>query len=134
VLKKVFKEAEKMARILVIEDEKHEMENICYVLQQAGYETIMAENGEIGLKLAKKHNPDLILCDLNMPGLTGYEVLEKIRKSPKTSKIPFIILTVFPRPDDIDMEFRVGVQDYITKPFYFKEFLARVKRCLDKEK
>jgi CheY-like chemotaxis protein len=67
-----------------------------------------------------------------MPGLTGYEVLDDIRKDPGTSDIPFIILTVFPRPDDIDIEFRLKAQDYITKPFYFKEFLARVKSCLDK--
>lgn len=123
-----------MTKILVIEDEKHEMENICFVLKQAGYKTIMAEDGQIGLDKAKKQKPDLIVCDLNMPGLTGYEVLEKIRKDPETSQIPFIILTVFPRPDDVDIEFRLGAQDYITKPFYFKEFLARVKRCLDEKK
>lgn len=123
-----------MTKILVIEDEKHEIENICFVLEQAGYETIMAENGQIGLEKARKQKPDLIVCDLNMPGLTGYEVLDKIRKAPETSQTPFIILTVFPRPDDVDIEFRLGAQDYITKPFYFKEFLARVKRCLDEKK
>ena len=123
-----------MAKIVVIEDEKHEMENICFVLQQAGYETIVAGNGQIGLEKAGVHKPDLIICDLNMPGLTGYEVIEGIRKNPETSHIPVIILSVFPRPDDIDIEFRMKVQDYITKPFYFKEFLARVKNCLDDKK
>ena len=121
-----------MTKILVIEDEKHEMENICFVLKQAGYEPIMAENGQIGLEMARKHKPGLIICDLNMPGLTGYEVLDEIREDPGTSDIPFIILSVFPRPDDIDIEFRLKAQDYINKPFYFKEFLARVKSCLDK--
>jgi len=121
-----------MTKILVIEDEKHEMENICFVLKHAGYEPIKAENGQIGLEMARTHKPGLIICDLNMPGLNGYEVLDDIRKNHETSDIPFIILTVFPRPDDIDIEFRLKAQDYITKPFYFKEFLARVKSCLDK--
>jgi DNA-binding response OmpR family regulator len=122
-----------MAKVLVIEDEKYERENICFVLQQAGYETIMAPDGEKGLEMAKAQKPDLIICDLNMPGLTGYQVLEKIRKAPDTSSTPFIILSVFPRPDDIDMEYRMGVQDYITKPFNFNEFLARIQTCLEEK-
>lgn len=122
-----------MIRILVVEDEKNEMENICFVLQEAGYETITAQDGRTGVEKAKKEKPDLIISDLNMPELTGYEVLQEIRKSPETSGIPFIILSVFPRPDDIDMEFRVGVQDYITKPFNFKDFLARIQSCLDEK-
>lgn len=122
-----------MEKILVIEDEKQEMENICFVLQQAGYKTIMAPDGKKGLEMAKAHKPDLIICDLNMPGLTGYQVLEEIRKTPYMSKIPFIILSVFPRPDEIDMEFRMGIQDYIIKPFNFNEFLARIKTCLDEK-
>ncbi|MFC2155305.1 response regulator [Acidobacteriota bacterium] len=121
----------KKVRLLVIEDEKDEMKNICYVLKEAGYETISALDGKTGLEKAKTEKPDLIICDLNMPGLTGYEVLEEVRKAPETKHIPFIILSAFPRPDDIDMEFRVGVQEYITKPFYFKELLGRIKMCLD---
>lgn len=121
-------------KILIIEDEQDQLENICFVMQQAGYETVGAEDGKKGLELATNIKPDLIICDLNMPGLTGYEVLEMIRANPETSKIPFIILSVYPRQDDIDITFRLNVQDYITKPFYFKELLARVKRCLETSK
>ncbi len=120
-----------MTRILVIEDEKHEMENICFVLQQKGYETITAENGRIGVEKAKSEKPDLIICDLNLPELSGYEAIDEIRKFPETSTIPIIILTVYPEPAGVDSELRSRVQDYIVKPFYFKDFLARIKSALD---
>ncbi|MCX6579736.1 MAG: response regulator [Candidatus Aminicenantes bacterium] len=122
-------------KILVIEDEKDHLEDICFVLEQAGYKTIKSENGEKGLEMAKNQKPDIIICDLNMPpGLTGYQVLEEIRKDPGTALIPFIILTVFPRQDDVDIEFRLKVQDYIVKPFNFNDLLARVQRCLEEKK
>ncbi|MCK4766672.1 MAG: response regulator [Candidatus Aminicenantes bacterium] len=121
-------------RILVIEDENDQLENICFVLKQDGYETIDADDGRHGLEMARVYSPDLIICDINMPGLNGYEILEELRKNPKTAQIPFIFLTVFGRSDEVDMELRLGVQDYITKPFYFKDLLARVRRVLDEKK
>ena len=121
-------------RILVIEDENDQLENICFVLKQDGYETIDADDGRHGLEMARVYSPDLIICDINMPGLNGYEILEELRKNPKTAQIPFIFLTVFGRSDEVDMELRLGVQDYITKPFYFNDLLARVRRVLDEKK
>ncbi len=118
-------------KILVIEDEKDQLENICFVLEQEGYITLAAEDGKKGLDLAKSSIPDLIICDINIPGLTGYEIIEEIRKNPDTTEIPFIFLTAFSRPDDVDIEMRLKVQDYITKPFNIKDLLARVKRALD---
>lgn len=120
-----------MTRILVIEDEKDEMKNICFFLQHEGYETIMAENGRIGVEKAKSEKPDLIICDLNLPELPGYEAIDEIRKFPETSQIPIIILTVYPEPAGVDSELRSRVQDYIVKPFYFKDFLARIKSALE---
>jgi len=121
-------------RILVIEDEKDQLENICFVLEQAGYEAIAADDGVKGLEMAKVHKPDLVICDLNLPGLTGYEVIDKIREAPGLSQVPIIILSVFPRPENLDIGLRLKVQEYIVKPFNFNDLLARVKQCLEEKK
>jgi len=121
-------------KILVIEDEKDQLENICFVLEQAGFETIAANDGVKGLEMAKATKPDLVICDLNLPGLTGYEVIEKIREDPEISEVPIIILSVFPQPENLDIGLRLKVQEYIVKPFNFNDLLARVKQCLEEKK
>jgi DNA-binding response OmpR family regulator len=117
-------------KILVIEDERDQRANTCFVLEQAGYEAIDADEGVKGLEMAKAYKPDLVICDLNLPGLTGYEVIDKIREDPEISKVPIIILSVFPMPENLDIGLRLKAQDYIVKPFNFKDLLARVKQCL----
>ena len=117
-------------KILVIEDEKDQRVNTCFVLQQEGYDVIDADDGLKGLEMAKAYTPDLVICDLNLPSLTGYEVIDKIREDPEISNMPVIILSVFPQPDNLDIALRLKAQDYVVKPFNFKDLLARVKRCL----
>jgi DNA-binding response OmpR family regulator len=121
-------------KILVIEDEKDQLENICFVMKQAGYETIAADDGVKGLEMAKAYKPDMIICDLNLPSLNGYEVIEKIREDTDISEVPIIILSVFPQPENLDIGLRLKVQEYIVKPFNFKDLLARVKQCLEEKK
>ena len=117
-------------RILIIEDEKDQRANTCFVLQQEGYDVIDADDGIKGVAMAKAYTPDLVICDLNLPSLTGYEVIDKIREDPEISNMPVIILSVFPQPDNLDIALRLKAQDYVVKPFNFKDLLARVKRCL----
>lgn len=122
-------------KILVIEDEKDQLENICFVLEQAGYETIAANDGQKGLEMAIATKPNLVICDLNLPSLTGYDVIDKIREDPGISDVPIIILSVFPQPENLDIGLRLKAQDYIVKqPFNIKDLLARVKRCLEEKK
>jgi len=113
-------------KILVIEDEIIERENICFILNKEGYDPIGAENGKIGIEMALKEKPDLILCDIYMPEKDGFEVIIALKKDEKTRDIPFIFLTVYNKPKDIEKGFALGACDYICKPFIIQELLSRV--------
>lgn len=116
-----------MATILIIDDEEQALDSICDTLKFEEYDVLRAENGEVGLKIAQKELPDLILCDIGMPEIDGHQVLKEIRdENSPTLDIPFIFLTVKSNPDVIERGFREGAQDYITKPFRKNELLARV--------
>jgi len=116
-----------MAKILIVDDEVKIVEILRYNLQQAGYETITANNGETGLKLAITESPDLILLDVMMPGMDGYEVCKRLRT---VSQVPVIMITAKAEETDKVFSLELGADDYITKPFGVKEVLARVMACL----
>jgi DNA-binding response OmpR family regulator len=120
----------RMNKILVIEDEKDTLEPLCDILEDEGFQPLQAENGKVGVEMAQKHKPDLILCDINMPEMNGYKVLEELGKNPETSGIPFIFLTVFSKRNDILKGVELGAQDYITKPFDRNDLLARIRMHL----
>ena len=116
-----------MAKVLIIEDEIQQLNNICQVLKLEGYETLQAENGKIGLEMALTHLPDLIICDINMPEMDGFGVLKALQGNPRVSAIPFIFLTVFSTPTHIDKAFKKGIDAYIIKPFSIVDLLNKVK-------
>lgn len=121
-----------MALILVIDDEPDVLDSICEILQEGGYKTLKAKDGEKGLEMAKKNMPDLIICDVRMPeGNEGFEVLEKLRKEEPASQIPFIFLTMRDRSEDIVRGIELGAQDYLSKASEGDEILARVKTHLE---
>jgi len=111
------------AKILVVDDETKIADILTYNLRKEGYETIEANDGETGLKLALSENPDLVMLDIMMPGLDGYEVCKRIREK---SQVPVIMLTAKAEEADKVLSFELGADDYITKPFGVKEMLARV--------
>ncbi len=119
-------------RILVIEDEKDVRLNIIEILSSGGFDSIHAENGFNGICFAREKCPDLILCDIKMPDLDGYQVLQSLRQDPTTAMIPFIFLTAKTEKADIRQGMNLGADDYLTKPFRRKELLdtiaARLKR------
>jgi two-component system, sensor histidine kinase and response regulator len=119
-------------KILVIEDEKDVRLNIIEILASGGFESINAENGMMGIQLAKERLPDLILCDIKMPDFDGYSVLHELRQDPKTALIPFIFLTAKADKADVRQGMNLGADDYLTKPFRRVELLgtieARLKR------
>lgn len=103
--------------ILLIEDNNDVRENTAEMLELANYKVLTAENGKIGVDLAKKHKPDLVICDIMMPEMDGYGVLFMLGKDPETSGIPFIFLTAKAEKSDIRKGMELGADDYLTKPF-----------------
>lgn len=121
-----------MKKILVIEDNQEVRENLEEILELSGYEVLAAEDGTIGVDLAITHQPDLILCDVMMPKLDGFGVLNILSKRPETSDIPFIFLTAKAEQSDFRRGMNLGADDYITKPFYKDELLVVVEMRLVK--
>ena len=117
-------------KILVVDDEKNIVDIVTYNLRKEGYQTLEAYDGEEGLRLALEENPDLILLDIMMPKLDGYEVCRRIRAKFQT---PIIMLTA--RAEEVDkvMGFDLGADDYVTKPFGVRELLARVRANLRRQ-
>jgi two-component system, OmpR family, alkaline phosphatase synthesis response regulator PhoP len=115
-----------MQKVLVIEDEAQIRENIREILELTGFEVIAAEDGKTGLKLAKGNTPDLILCDIMMPELDGYEVLDALRQDQRTALIPLIFLTAKVERFDQRRGMDLGADDYLTKPFEPDELLSAI--------
>ncbi len=120
-----------MQKILVIEDEETVRENILELLDAEGFNAIAAQNGRIGLELARQHLPDLILCDVRMPELDGYGVLQGIRSDPVMATIPLIFLTAKASKTDLSYGLELGATAYITKPFTITELLDAISRILE---
>jgi signal transduction histidine kinase len=121
-----------MKKILVIEDMPSIREETLTLLELEAFEVMGAENGVVGVQLAQKQLPDLIICDIMMPELDGYGVLETLRKNPATATIPFIFLTAKAEKADLRQGMALGADDYITKPFTADELLAAVNARLEK--
>jgi len=120
-----------MKKILFVEDESALQKALGDILKQAGYKIISALDGETGLKLAKRKKPDLILLDLILPKMHGFEVLKKLKEDPETKEIPVIILTNLETMEDIDKAIELGANTYLVKTQYeIKEVLEKVKKAL----
>jgi diguanylate cyclase len=122
-----------MKKILVIEDEEFVRENIVELLDAEGFEVFGADNGYCGLDLARIKVPDLILCDVMMPGLDGFGVLEMLRKDAVLSAIPFVFLTAKAAKSDFRQGMELGADDYLTKPFTRTELLGAITTRLQKQ-
>lgn len=118
--------------ILVIDDSREIADNIGSILQLARYNVLYAENGKLGVEIAKKKSPDLILCDILMPELDGYGVAHILQQDSETAKIPFIFLTAKTDKEDFRTGMDMGADDYITKPFDSAHLLHVVEMRLKK--
>ena len=121
-----------MKKILLIEDNPDVRENTSEILTLAGYDVKTAPNGKVGVELAQKEKPDLIVCDIMMPELDGYGVLHILNKKEETASIPFIFLTAKTEKTDIRKGMNLGADDYLTKPFDDTDLLNAIEARLRK--
>ena len=111
--------------VLIVEDEQNIVDILSFNLEREGYDTLEAYDGNTGLQLALEQNPDLVLLDLMLPGMDGFEVCRRIRET--GSAVPILMLTAREEEADKVLGLELGADDYITKPFGMRELLARVK-------
>src|ERR1043165_5610756 len=119
-------------RIVLIEDNRAVRENTAEILELSGYEVMQAENGRVGLDLVYAGHVDLVVCDMMMPEMDGYGVLNLLRKNAPTATIPFIFLTAKAESVDIKKGIEMGADDYVVKPFEDIELLDAVETQLKK--
>ena len=123
-----------MSTVLIVEDNDKNMKLARDVLQAKGYQTLEAETGEEGVRLAKERKPDLVLMDIQLPGINGIEAFRQIRADPKTARIPVVALTASVTPTDRSQITAAGFDAFVGKPINLKEFLDTVKRLVEAAK
>jgi len=123
-----------MSTVLIVEDNDKNMKLARDVLQAKGYQTLEAETGEEGVRLAKERTPDLVLMDIQLPGINGIEAFKQIRADPKTARIPVVALTASVTPTDRSQITAAGFDAFVGKPINLKEFLDTVKRFVEAAK
>jgi DNA-binding NarL/FixJ family response regulator len=121
-----------MKKILVIEDEPEMRRNLITILRLEKFHPLAAENGRVGVELAGKEKPDLILCDVMMPELDGHSVLQALRENPDTASIPFIFLTAKGEKIDVRSGMNLGADDYLTKPVAKADLLNAIRSRLER--
>ena len=113
-------------KVLVIEDEPEMRRNLLTILRLEKFHVVAAQNGQVGVDLAKREKPDIVLCDVMMPELDGYGVLQRLRDDPATAATPFIFLTAKGEKSDVRSGMNLGADDYLTKPVAKADLLAAI--------
>jgi DNA-binding response OmpR family regulator len=119
-----------MARILIVEDEEAIAEGIDMLLKGNGHDTAVAGDGAKGLELARRLKPDLVVLDVMLPNLGGFEVCHLIKSEPATAKIKVVMLTALGRMGDVEKALAQGVDDYLVKPFDPERLLKKINKVL----
>ncbi len=121
-----------MAKIVIAEDEPDIRELIAFTLRFAGHEVITGANGQEGYQLAKQHKPDLVMLDVRMPKMTGYEACQSIKAEPEIAHIPVIFLSAKGQETEIEQGLSVGAEQYLLKPFAPDQLTQQVTEVLKK--
>jgi two-component system alkaline phosphatase synthesis response regulator PhoP len=121
---------QRLGRVLLVEDEQDVAELIRYNLTKEGYDVVLCGNGNEALRLARENRPDVMLLDIMVPQLNGWEVCRRIKKDPELAAIPVIMVSGRVEEGDKVLGFEVGADDYVTKPFSPRELIARVRAVL----
>ncbi|HXX84933.1 MAG TPA: response regulator [Casimicrobiaceae bacterium] len=122
-----------MSLVLIVEDNERNLKLVRDVLQVKGYSTIEAGTAEHGIKLAAEKKPDLILMDIQLPGMNGIDALKALRKDPATAKIPVVAVTASVMQQDRKHITEAGFNGYVGKPINVKEFLETVRHALEQK-
>lgn len=117
-------------RILIIEDDEASRELVKYLLETAGYDTLDAEDGCRGVELALAARPNLVICDLQLPGMNGYEVMRCLREDARWHPVPLIAVTAFSMAGDRETALAAGFDEHITKPIFPETFVGQIERFL----
>jgi two-component system cell cycle response regulator DivK len=120
-----------MSVVLIVEDNEKNMKLARDVLQAKGYQTLEAVTGEEGVRLAKEKRPDLVLMDIQLPGINGIEAFKQLRAEARTARIPVVALTASVTPVDRSQITAAGFDAFVSKPINLKEFLDTVKRLVE---
>lgn len=121
-----------MSKILIAEDERDIRELIAFTLRFAGFEVFTTTNGEEALNILDQVQPDLVLLDIRMPRVNGYQVCQKIKTNPETQHIPVVFLSAKGQESEVLEGYSVGADEYIVKPFSPDQLIERVKEILKK--
>jgi two-component system, cell cycle response regulator DivK len=119
-----------MARVLVADDDPVNLRVATAALQAGGHEPLLAHNGTECLELAQDRAPDLLLLDVHMPDIDGFEVLRRLREDPRTATLKVVAFTAFAMKGDAERLLRLGFDAYISKPIRYREFLSRLEELL----
>lgn len=119
-----------MARVLIVEDNEANMKLACLLLAKAGHETLCAEDAETGLAIARERRPDLILMDIQLPGMDGLTATALLKGDPATAEIPVVALTAMAMKEDREKTRIAGCDAYIAKPLRYREFFATIAALL----
>lgn len=120
-----------LQKILVIDDNALFLETLLDLLDSQGFQGLGTQKGLLGLQLAEVQMPDVIICDISMPELSGYEVLTKLRQNPTTANIPFIFITAEPIDNAPYLVRELGANGYLTKPFSSSQLILAIKAQLE---
>jgi two-component system cell cycle response regulator DivK len=121
------------ARILVVEDNLKNLKLVRDVLEYAGYEVVVAESGERGIELAIETTPDLVLMDLQLPGMDGTETLQRLRELPATKGIPVVAVTAFAMEEDREKALANGFDGFVEKPISVRALAAQLEHFINEE-
>jgi DNA-binding response OmpR family regulator len=116
--------------VLIAEDDEDILQMVVFDLEDEGYEVVIARDGDAAVALALERSPDLVLLDVAMPGLDGYEVTRRLRAERSTSGTPVVLLTARAQVRDVILGFEAGANDYVTKPFRPEELRTRLQAAL----
>jgi twitching motility two-component system response regulator PilH len=120
-----------MTRVLIVDDSPTETHVLKGMLEKHGHQVVIAATGEEGIKLAQQHSPDVILMDIVMPGVNGFQATRKLSKDPATSAIPIVMISTKNQDTDRIWAKRQGAKDYIAKPITEDELLGKIKSVLE---
>ncbi|RMD72010.1 MAG: response regulator [Gammaproteobacteria bacterium] len=119
-----------MATILIVDDSPTDIHVLKHMLEKHGYRTLAAANGEEGIQMAHQHHPDVILMDIVMPGISGFQAIRQLNQDPETRNIPVIVVSTKDMETDKIWAVRQGAKDYITKPVGEKELINKINAAL----